>query len=87
MTAVTDMGEPMSRGRRDRWVMQRSALGGSLLPALLFTGVVLIGGILTILLIAWFQWMGWWAGSDYVNAEGAVLDVGGRLRPRLVVAD
>ena len=60
---VRDDGEPMSAGRlspKDRRRIERRALGDALLAAALFGGVVLVGGVLGIVLIALFQSLGWW---------------------------
>jgi hypothetical protein len=58
--AMRDDGEPISRGQLDRRAAEIKALRDSLFVAAFFGGVVLINGILAILLIEFFQAIGWW---------------------------
>jgi hypothetical protein len=60
MSASRDDGEPISAGRRDRQAAEARTLGNVLFAVALFTGVVLINGILAILLIELFRAAGWW---------------------------
>jgi hypothetical protein len=57
---VRDAGEPLSRGQVDRRAADARALRDALLFVALFTGVVLINGILAILFIALMQALGLW---------------------------
>ena len=80
---MRDDGEPISRGRLDRHAAEIKALRDSLFVAAFFGGVVLINGILAILLIEFFQSIGWWEvqpaeGSD---ASAALLRLGLTLSP------
>jgi hypothetical protein len=58
--AMRDDGEPISRGQLDLRATEIRALRDSLFVAAFFGGVVLINGILAILLIEFFQAIGWW---------------------------
>jgi hypothetical protein len=69
--AMRDDGEPISRGQLDRRAAEQRALRDSLFVAAFIGGVVLINGILAILLIEFFQSVGWWEGSPAGGAEGA----------------
>jgi hypothetical protein len=68
---VRDDGEPISRGQLDRPAAEMKALRDSLFVAAFFGGVVLINGILAILLIEFFQWIGWWEVQPAGAGEGA----------------
>ncbi len=80
MTTMRDDGEPISRGRIDRHAAEIKALRDSLLVAAFFGGVVLINGILAILLIEFFQTIGWWEVQPTGGASEAVALPGRLLR-------
>jgi hypothetical protein len=80
-----DPGEPVSAGRRDLGATERRALREALFAAALFAGVVLINGLLAILLIEFFQTMGWW-GSSAAASEEAIRDLSGRFRTQPAAA-
>lgn len=67
-------GEPLSRGRVDRRVVDGQALRDTVLFVAIFTVVVLVNGILAILFIALMQALGWWspvaAEAASCSAEG-----------------
>jgi hypothetical protein len=67
---MRDDGEPISRGQLDRHAADVRALRDSLFVAAFFGGVVLINGILAILLIEFFQSIGWWEVQPAGGAEG-----------------
>jgi hypothetical protein len=69
--AMRDDGEPISRGQLDRRAAEMRALRDSLFVAGFFGGVVLINGILAILLIDFFQAIGWWEVPSGTGADGA----------------
>ena len=69
-------------GQLDRKAAEARALRNALFAVSLFTGVVLVNGILAILLIELFQVIGWWEASA---AEGARRDKRG-VRPLRVRA-
>jgi hypothetical protein len=79
-------GEPISRGQLDRRAAEMRALRDSLFAAARFGGVVLINGILAILLIEFFQSIGWWEVQPAGGAEGAVA-LSGRLGRRGATAE
>jgi hypothetical protein len=79
--AMRDDGEPISRGQLDRRAADIRALRDSLLLAAFFGGVVLINGILAILLIEFFQSIGWWEVPPATGGEGAAA-LSGRLARR-----
>jgi hypothetical protein len=68
---VRDEGEPISRGQLDRRAAEIRALRDTLFVAAFFGGVVLINGVLAILLIEFFQSIGWWEVQPAGAAEGA----------------
>jgi hypothetical protein len=68
---MPDDGEPISRGQLDRRAAEMRALRGALFVAAFFGGAVLINGILGILLIEFFQAIGWWEVPPATGAEGA----------------
>jgi hypothetical protein len=84
--AMRDDGEPISRGQLDRHAAEVRALRDSLFAAALFGGVVLINGILAILLIEFFQSIGWWEVQRAGGAEGAAA-LAGRLGRGHVTAE
>jgi hypothetical protein len=69
--AMRDDGEPISRGQPDRRAAEIRALRETFFVAAFFAGVVLINGILAILLIEFFQSIGWWEVQPTGVAEGA----------------
>jgi hypothetical protein len=86
---MRDNGEPISRGQLDRRAAEIKALRDSLFVAAFFGGVVLINGILAILLIEFFQSIGWWevtirATSEAMSPEFANPLGGHRLQPTMV---
>ena len=68
---MRDIGEPLSRGQVDRRAAEARALRDALLFVALFTGVVLVNGILAILFIALMQALGLWGPAA---SEAASLD-------------
>ena len=69
-------GEPISVGGRDQRAAERQAWRNALLVATFFGAVVLINGILAILLITWWQAMGWWESAAGLEiTEGLALDL------------
>jgi hypothetical protein len=84
--AMRDDGEPISRGQLDRRAAETRALRDSLFAAALFGGVVLINGIVVILLIEFFQSIGWWEVQPAGGAEGAAA-LSGRLGRRVATAE
>jgi hypothetical protein len=68
---MRDDGEPISRGQLDRRTAEITALRDSLFVAAFFGGVVLINGIVAILLIEFFQSIGWWEVQPAGGTEGA----------------
>jgi hypothetical protein len=75
---MRDDGEPISRGQLDRRAAERRALRDSLFAAALFGGVVLI--------IEFFQSIGWWEVQPAGGAEGAAA-LSGRLGRRVATAE
>lgn len=57
---MRDGGEPLSRGQMDRRAADARAFRDTLLMVGLFTGVVLVNGILAVLLIALMHALGLW---------------------------
>ena len=80
--AMRDHGEPISRGQLDRRAAEIRALRDALFVAAFFGGVVLINGVLAILLIEFFQSIGWWEVQSAGSAEGAAA-LSGRLGRRM----
>lgn len=80
--AVRDDGEPIIRGQLDRCSVEIRALRDSLFAVGFFGGVVLINGILAILLIEFFQSIGWWEIQSTGGAEGAAA-LSGRIGRRV----
>lgn len=68
---MRDDGEPISRGQLDRRAADVKALRDSLFVAAFFAGVILINGLLAILLIEFFQSIGWWEVRPAGGMEGA----------------
>lgn len=60
MRDTRDVGEPLSRGQLDRRAAEAKALRDTFFGVALFTGVVLVNGILAILFIALMQALGLW---------------------------
>lgn len=81
-----DAGEPLSRGQVDRRAADARAFGNTLLMVGLFTGVVLVNGILALVLIEVLQALGWWPESASEDAGDAARDVSARLRVRAAAA-
>lgn len=81
---MRDDGEPISRGQLDRRAAEIKALRDSLFAAAYFGGVILINGILAILLIEFFQSIGWWEIHPTGGAEGAAA-LSGRFGRRVAV--
>jgi hypothetical protein len=84
--ALREDGEPISRGQLDRRAAEIKALRDSLFVAAFFGGVVLINGILAIVLIEFFQSIGWWEVQPAAGAEGTAA-LSGRLRRRDLAAE
>lgn len=82
--AMRDDGEPISRGQLDRRAAEIRALREALFVVAFFGGVVLINGILAIVLIEFFQSMGWWEVQPAGGAEGAA-GLAGRFGRRAAV--
>jgi hypothetical protein len=81
-----DDGEPISRGHLDRRAAEARALRNTLTFVAVFTGAVLINGILAILLIELFQAIGGWEVRASEPVEDAMAEVSTRLRVRPAVA-
>lgn len=79
-------GEPIGRGQLDRRAAKARSLGGALFAIALFTGVLLVNGLLAILLIELFQAVGWWGATTSQDAPGATSDWLGRVRIRAAFA-
>jgi hypothetical protein len=77
-----DVGEPITRGRRDLRAVERRALGDALFAAAVFGGVVLVNGILAILLIELARFTGWWASPEAV--EGAAIHLSAGIRSQVL---
>ena len=84
---MRDDGEPISRGQLDRRAANARALRNALWFVALFSGSVLINGILFILLIGWLQAIGWWEVAAAEGAQDAAANLSGRLRARLFAGD
>ena len=69
---MRDVGEPHSRGQLDRRAAEARALRDVLFGVALFSGVVLVNGILAILFIALMQALGLWspAAGEADSLEG-----------------
>jgi hypothetical protein len=83
--AMHDDGEPISRGQLDRRPAEIKAYRDSLFVVAFFGGVVLVNGVLAILLIEFFQSIGWWEVQPAGAAEGAAA-LSGRLGRRYPAA-
>jgi len=68
---MRDDGEAISAGQLDRRAAEVRALRDSLFAAAVFSGVILINGILAILLIEFFQSIGWWEVPPATGGEGS----------------
>jgi len=79
---MRDTGEPLSRGQVDRRAVEARALRDALFGVALFSGVVLVNGILAILVIALMQALGLWgpAAGDAASLDG-VDELRSRLHP------
>ena len=86
MIDMRDDGEPISRGQTDLEAVEADAFKNTLFAVALFTGVVLVNGILAILLIEFMQAIGWWGVSAPEHGEGNTTELPGRLRARLTFA-
>lgn len=80
---MPDKGEPISRGQFDRRAAE--ALRNALFGVALFTGVVLVNGILFILLIELLQAIGWWPVPASEGAQDATNELSARLRARVAL--
>ena len=80
--AMRDDGEPISRGQLDRRAAETRALRNTLILVAVFTGAVLVNGILAILLIELFQAIGWWEVRASAPVEDAIAEMSARLRVR-----
>lgn len=77
MRDMPDEREPASIGRRRRRAAEVRALRDALFAAVLFGAVVLINGLLAILLIAWWQAIGWWETAVVLDlTQGQRLELG-----------
>lgn len=77
---MRDDGEPISRGQLDRRAAEARALQNALFSVALFTGVVLVNGILAFIVIELFQSIGWWEVPALESAEDATARVTPGLR-------
>jgi hypothetical protein len=82
---VRDNGEPVSRGQVDRRAAEARAFRNALFGVALFTGVVLVNGVLAILLIEALQALGWWPEPASEGARDATGDLAVRLRRRAML--
>jgi hypothetical protein len=72
---MPDDGEPISRGQLKRRAAEARALRTALFGVALFTGVVLVNGILAILFIALMQALGLWQVPASESAQGAITEL------------
>ena len=79
---VHDNGEPSSRGQLDRRAAEARALRNALLGVALFTGVVLVNGILFLLPIEPLQAIGWRPIPASEGAQEATAELPTWLRAR-----
>jgi hypothetical protein len=86
MKTMRNAGEPLSGGRVDRRAADARAFRGTLLMVGLFTGVVLVNGVLALVLIEVLQALGWWPEPASEGAGDAARDVSTRLRARTAPA-
>ena len=77
---MRDDGEPISGGQLDRRAADGRALRNTLVGVVLFTGVVLVNGILAILLIELLQAIGSWEIPTSDGAPPATSELRGRMR-------
>ncbi len=77
---MDDDGEPIGRGQLDRRAANGQGLQDAAYAIAVFTGVVLVNGILAILLIELFQVIGWWEASASESAHDAATELSRRLR-------
>jgi hypothetical protein len=82
---MRDKGEPLSRGQLDRHAAEARALRNALIGVALFTGVVLVNGILFIMLIELLQAIGWWPVPASEGAQDATTDLSARWRARVAL--
>jgi hypothetical protein len=82
--AMRDDGEPISRGQLDRRAAEIRALRDTLFVAALFGVAIVINRVLAILLIEFFQSIGWWEVKPAGGAEGAA-GLAGRFGRRAAV--
>jgi hypothetical protein len=68
VTNLRDDGEPVTSGRRDRTAAERRAQRDVLVFVAIFGGVLLINGLLTVLLIACLEALGWWNPATVVES-------------------
>ena len=77
---MRDAGEPLSRDLVDRRATEIRALSNALLGVALFSGAVLINGIVAILFIALMQALGMWGPA---TAEAASVEMFDEARSSL----
>jgi len=80
---MRDDGEPIGRGQVHRRVAQARAFRTALFAVAIFSGVVIVNGILAIALIEFFQAIGWW---EVPAAESTMTEWLGRARSRTALA-
>jgi hypothetical protein len=78
MREIRNDGEPISAGRQDRRAVEGRALGNALFAVAVFTGVVLVNGILAILLIELLQAVGWWEVAAPASVDHSPTALSGR---------
>ena len=74
MKTMRDAGEPLSQGQVDRRAGEARALRDALLGVALFSGVVLVNGILAILFIGVMQALGLWGPVTTEDASVEMFD-------------
>ncbi len=77
---MDDDGEPMGRGQLHRRAAEARALHDAAFAIAIFTGIVLVNGILAILLIELFQVIGWWEARASETTRDAPAQLSGRCR-------
>jgi hypothetical protein len=83
---MVDDGEPIGRGQLDRRAAKARAFRGALFAIALFTGIVLVNGILAIMLIEFFQAIGWWEVSAAEGIHGVAAGFSGRSARPIALA-
>jgi hypothetical protein len=83
---MDDDGEPIGRGQLDRRAAKARAFRGALFAIALLTGILLVNGIFAILLIEFFQAIGWWEVSAAEGIHGTAAGASGPSARPLALA-